>query len=554
MNTTTSRPETLFLQLGPSSCRYLCAASRRGRLVVTAYGEAEGPAGFAEIRQRLRGDRSRARQVVLLLPRSELDVNVFELPAMEESGLPSVVQNLVAARSEAGGDDEMVTDFLVSPRSGSGGMDALAWSLPSSKLRALRDDARRNGFQLRAVTFQGLGAYALWRQIVTGPPANAAVFAMNSQAIEISVIRKYKFNHIRSIPFQYENDQELIDRLVGEYRRTLAVIVSDPEKIREEAAHIYLFGRTRAKTEIGKALTSEFGVSVSILSPLEHVDLRGASLAIENCDDAIHLLGIASQWSSGPLMVDLCHPRNPQSGTLPWRRVALWSCAAAALLVLGGTLTWDSIARSRAELEQRQLEYQPLLGEARQVLEMQDELATIREWRRNEVVWLDRLNQLTESLPPREQSLLRRISMSTPGDGSASMDLTVEVNQAELVVGLENAIRTDDNNVTSKRVSESSDGITQRWSFETKIQFPVVPPRLSLQLPAATGETASGETASGETASGETASGESSPGTTPVGATGADRDGRPPRSDDHPLPMTGSPPPPDASPGGKPNG
>lgn len=110
---------------------------------------------------------------------------------------------------------------------------------------------------------------------------------------------------------------------------------------------------------------------------------------------------------------------------------------------------------------------------------MKDELATIRAWRKNEVIWLDEIDQLSQQLPPREKSLIRRISMLAAADGSSNIDLSVEVAENELVSGLENAIRTDDNKVKSKRVSESSDKTGAKWNFETSIQFTAKPPKLS---------------------------------------------------------------------------
>ncbi len=69
--------------------------------------------------------------------------------------------------------------------------------------------------------------------------------------------------------------------------------------------------------------------------------------------------------------------------------------------------------------------------------------------------------------------------MSVGNDGSSKIDLSVEVAQNELVVGLENAIRSQTNRVKSKRVSESSDKTGEKWKFETTIQFTAKPPKLS---------------------------------------------------------------------------
>ena len=85
---------------------------------------------------------------------------------------------------------------------------------------------------------------------------------------------------------------------------------------------------------------------------------------------------------------------------------------------LGGFVIWDNANQQIAEVAEKRKQFDELARDARTVIEMKDELATIRAWRKNEVIWLDEIDQLSQQLPPREKSLIRRISMLAAADGS----------------------------------------------------------------------------------------------------------------------------------------
>lgn len=467
-------------------CRFLCASSQ-GLNKVIALGELPGEATFEDLRNELNRQNAKVKQVVLLLPRSELDFNFLDFPDVDDKELAQLVHNLVVATTEISGDGKIATDFIVCANSESEGKHALAWSLPELQIKTLKDEARQSGFQLKAVTFEGFGAVSLWRNQLIRQPADATVFSVTSNSIDFTVIRKGTISQMRSIPFQQtsEQGQTVSARLIDEYRRTMTVMGIDLDSIDDEPARAYMFGATDLKKEIVENLTRKINVSVSVLNPLEKVDFSPSANPPNECDEYVQLLGIATSWGSGKLEIDLCNPRQPETRRLPWRQIAGWASPIVLLCGLFGYVVFDNIRQGAADVELKQKEFLPLLKQALLAQELGDELAAIRDWRKDEVVWLDQLEQLTDKLPPREHSLIRRINMTSTSDGTALINLSVEVDQADLVLQMENGFRQTGKQVTSKRVSESSSGNKERWSFETSVRFPVVPPKLSFSQPVA---------------------------------------------------------------------
>lgn len=469
---------TLLVELGTDQARYLCAQPSRdrsqpGRLVVNGYGLQESSRSLEELVKHLATRKLKPKHLVLLLPRAEFEVNLFQLPEVDENEVPQVVRNLV---TESVDSIDCTTDFLLHARGETEGSQAMAWTLANSVLDDLRNEARRCGLNLAGVTSRSVGSIALWRNLVQSKSPHAVIVTIAQGSIDFAVIYRRQITHIRSIPFPKEDLERVTARLISELHRTVAVTGDDTES---DATRIYLFGSAEERKSIAEALTEEFEVPVSILNPVDNTEFADQPLNSADSEEYAHLLGAAKAHFFDKLDIDLIAPREPEKKTLPWRRIATWAFVVLSLAGLGGFVLWDEAQQQQAEIAEKREQFDQLAPQARRVIEMRDELAAIRAWRSNEVVWLDQLDALSRALPERKKSLIRRVSMGVADDGVARIDLAVEVADNSLVVGLEQAIRTDQNQVVSKRVSESTGPAGERWNFETSIRFEVTPPKLS---------------------------------------------------------------------------
>lgn len=473
---------TLFVEFGPEQSKYLCASVAREKsgsvqLSVSGFGQSATGRSIEELVAQLATEKIRPRQVVLLLPRSDFEVNSFQLPEVDEADTPQLVTNLV---SESMDSMDFTTDYLLNSRSDSEGKNALTWTLANDVLNDFRNEAKQSGLTLAGVTSHAIGSVSLWRNLVKSKSPHAVIVTIASQLIDFSVIYNHEVTHIRTIPFSADDVEQISRRLIGELQRT---VVMTGESEGNEATRVYLFGSPEHQKPIAEALTEEFDVPVSILNPVDRTKFTNGSMSADGSEEYAHLIGAAKAYFFDRLEVDLISPRRPQSKSLPWRRIAIWAFLVVSLLGIGGFVVWDDAVRQNEEIAERRKEFDELATEARRVLEMKDELAAIRAWRASEVVWLDELDQLSRDLPPREQSLIRRISMNVDDNGQTRIDLAVEVSDSSLVAQLENSIRSEKNRVNSKRVSESSGREGAKWNFETSIRFDAQSPMLSFLDP-----------------------------------------------------------------------
>ncbi len=149
-----------------------------------------------------------------------------------------------------------------------------------------------------------------------------------------------------------------------------------------------------------------------------------------------------------------------------------------------GYIGWSESADQMELIRKRQDKLAGLSKRVNQAAELQDIVNTVAIWQRNDITWLDELKDLSDRFPERNESLVRKMTMSGADNGAGVVDLSVQVNSPEVITELESAIRDDRHSVSSKRVTEISDAEELTWSFETRIVFRPLPrPKKTLPEP-----------------------------------------------------------------------
>ena len=259
---------TLFIQKGTQQALYLVASPKQERLQVTAFGILESENPVSEITEQLTAQKIRPRNLVLLLPRAEFDVNIYQVPFLDEDEIPSLISNLVAESHEG---EETTTDFLLNAKDASDSQNALTWTLSSQKLKDFAAEAKTSGMSLMAVTSHTMGSISLWRNLVQTKTPHAIILNIANRSLDFSVIYNREVTHVRSIPFASDSDEQIIPRLISELQRTVAITGGNDET---DSTGIYLFGSAGKRKSIAEALTQEFEVAVSILNPLDNTEFK----------------------------------------------------------------------------------------------------------------------------------------------------------------------------------------------------------------------------------------------------------------------------------------
>ena len=142
----------VFLQWG-STCRYVVAQKAATGLEVISTGtlEPSQELSLAEcLRDELANRKLRCRNVVLLLPRTAIELTSLSVPAATEDELPSLIHHAAALELDDPGT-ERVTDFFVT-REDEDSCEALAYSVSATSFAEHQQSFKDAGFQLTSVT------------------------------------------------------------------------------------------------------------------------------------------------------------------------------------------------------------------------------------------------------------------------------------------------------------------------------------------------------------------------------------------------------------------
>ena len=470
-----SAKTVLFVQWTAPTCRYVVVNTGAASPTIVSANSLEiaPDACPAEtIQQHLATENIRCRHAVVLLPRSDMDVSELSLPPATDAEITQLVSNAISLELEDS-STERTTDFLVTARSDQH-TNVLAFSLETSVIEELTKRFASLQMNLLAITFGGLGASQLLTQLVPVQSATSLVISISDYDIDFSVLNQERPVLFRSLPTADSQSPIQAERLTAEIRRTLAVAHVPVEA----PVAIYIVGDMSEQKRLSQLLSQSLATDVSILNPLEKVVLQAD---IDKSSRYAHLIGIAITHQANQLPVDMLHPHEAPRGTSRWRPVAFTAAALLLMTCLAGYLSLTRQWDQQDALSDKRKQLNQLIQRANKVLTVQDSVLAVQEWRQDDITWLTELQRLSASLPGPDRALIRKLTMTSDGQGNGQIDLAVQVSAPAVITELETAIRAHQHSVTSKRVSGGDETQMLPWTFDTRVIFkaaaaPLAPP------------------------------------------------------------------------------
>jgi hypothetical protein len=204
-------------------------------------------------------------------------------------------------------------------------------------------------------------------------------------------------------------------------------------------------------------------------------DHRGISDAVEHPGRFAPLLGmLASQARNEPLPIDFLHPRQRPAPPDRRRILALAGAAAALIVLFGGYRVWSEFSAADEKIADLEAELDRLDGLVKQSDQKQKVITAIGDWSKNDVNWLDELRDLSLRFPGGRDAVVLRMGMSHGRDAGANIDLVGIVRDPIVVSHIENNLRDDHHQISSRHMQEQSQENDYTWHFESSL---VVTPR-----------------------------------------------------------------------------
>lgn len=491
---------------------FLVAKERKDTLAAVAWGtldrEQERPA-LSVLHQHLTEAGIAASRLVLLVPRTDLEMTTVEIPPADEAEVAALVRAevdqligdsdhelIVDYRLLDGATPPMVTSANSSAASESNDADparrdietnhsqtAAAFSLEQAELTAWTDAVSQTGLQLAAFTSrQTAPLYQLLRQRFFRSSLSVLIVVYQGE-VELSFFRGHRLASLRTFRAGSYEAGALTDQIQVEVQRSVSlmdfvspgdlpemlVLVRSPLDASAKGG-----GRPgdQAAGDLQTLCESLDARPVTLEMPIDPTSETDAATGAPYPDPV--LVASALVFHEDRLAVNLVDPKTPPASPNPVRRWAAIAVLALGSLGIGTYTLLADINQLKSQVGEKRQELVESERVAAKVQEKADETRMVQQWLGDQVDWLGRLQQLSSQFPEGQFANVRRLSASV--DGSAGViDLSLQVNDPKRVAELENSLRDASFSITSKRVSEQANNEEYPWQFEARIAFPLIP-------------------------------------------------------------------------------
>jgi hypothetical protein len=461
---------------------YFLVASKRGDSVrVDRRGTIprhEGDDPLATLAENFRADAIDTKPLVLLLPRADLEMSTFRVPAVSDDELPSVVQ-LELDGKVGESDRELVADFFIPEAVGGDGGEAVDgdpadetgeagpgrrviayWMFEETRARWVTQ-AESVGMQVEAITARQLGPLGLIRSRELVADALTVAVVIYNGEIEFVFFQGHEILFLRSIRIGTTDVDALAEQVQAEIRRTTSMTAVS---VGADSPDVLLL-------VCGDAFTGGDGADAERLADRLSARVVGSERGGKTGAVDLVLLGAASDYLIGKLAVDVLAPKKSPVPPNPVYRWATIGAVATVAALAGGYFLLADVQQLRDDLAFEKAELEKAQQVAAKFQEKADETRVVQQWLGNQVDWLDQLKLLSERFPQGQDAHLRRLRAVAGEMAGGGIDLSVEVKSPELVATLENRLRDAGFTVSSQQVSEQGAGAEYPWQFEARLAF-----------------------------------------------------------------------------------
>jgi len=401
--------------------------------------------------------------VVVALGVGSIETATISVPPASDAELPTLVQNLCRQQMTFA-EEEPALDFLADEPADDGTRSVTAMLLREENLSPIRDALESCGATAEKVL---LRPHALAAFLTKGSGLRIAVSVARGLC-DMLIVSEDRVVAVRSLRIPPDGSPEQLGRhCAGELNRTMFATLEEPAA---DAAPLELLvlGEGKLATELATALTADFGTEASLRDPLENAK----GIAVEDSGSLAALVGALSPQFAPP--VDFLNPRRAPAQTSRAKLALIAATCLLAIVGVGSWYVWSQFAELDQENARREQQVRELNKLVKDTQQKRAQAKAIEAWEAGRFSWLDELRYLTETMPPRSDMTINRLSISG-GSRTATVSFNGVAKQPDAVDQMERALR-DVNHAPRTPGLRDRPGRQQGWSFQTTMKVRPRPP------------------------------------------------------------------------------
>ena len=351
--------------------------------------------------------------------RGSVELRQLQLPTVPDDELPGMVR-LRAMLEFNELDEKWLLDFVPIDDTSKSHRNVLAAAIAPAVIERIQAVCQRNGLRIQRVLLRSCAAAALLARASLAQPEQVQLLVeLFSDQVDLTAVVDGKVLLPRMVRLSSDVSHTVaLQGLLTEIRLTTAAVQNQFGGC--QVTGIFLCGRGETDAATARQIEEAIAVRTTLLDPFAGLDLgpRLRESPPERPGRFAAVLGmVLTECEQTRHAIDFLHPRQsivPANPRKKWAIVAV----AAVLLVLGyfvyGRLAYWQLDNEVRQLEVRSAEADNLLRAAgSRNLAAADEIA---KWADREVVWLDRLRELSEDFPSADTATLGHLLLSRQSD------------------------------------------------------------------------------------------------------------------------------------------
>jgi len=404
---------------------------------------------------------------LLAVKRSDIELQVLTLPQVPDEELPDLIR-FQAIREFGGISEDGTIDFLKLPAAEDGRIRVLATAISGKQRKNYAGICEKAQLQLQSLNIRPLGVCHLVAAQSNLSDSHLLIVDAVADRIEFSAMvdGEVVLSRATRLPGRGVEDDNIAP-LIGEIRRT---VIASQGVCGKSFGTLVVIGKPTSESP-WQRLAAELQMSVEFLDPL-HAEHVHSTIEIENASSGQYaaliglLLNDATHLQPG---IDFQNSRRkPDPPDL--RRLYTLATLTAATVVLGIVyLLWSGLSSKQADIERLQSELAELKNDNKEWIVVEDDIKEIDGWVKADVVWIDELYLLSETLPPADDMIATRLLMQTSADVGGTITLEGYVSDPSAISKLENSLRDDQHQALGRESKAESFGDGYSWRFQEYI-------------------------------------------------------------------------------------
>ncbi len=421
------------------------------------------------LREALAGKAGRATTLVGV-SRSQVELVSLTLPPAADAELPEMVRNQAVRENNAIGDDAII-DFVPLGDKADEPRQVTAVALAQARLEQIQGVLSDAGVTARSIALRPYATAALVAGALADRDQTCLVINVLAEEVDLIVLSGGRVAYWRTLrQAGASHDAAAARRLMAEAARTLVVSASQVSGRPLEA--VYLCGGLDEHPALVEAARGQLPLAVTLVDPFA---AQGLAAPPENPGRFASLVGMLTvEAGGGRQAIDFLAPRKRPAPPDRRRTYALAAAAASLVVLLGGYQAWSTFSALDEQIATLSAELDRLDEQMKYAEKRQKAIAAIGGWTKNDVNWLDELRDLSLRFPGGRDAMVLRMSLGQGRDSGGSIDMTGIVRDPIVVSHIEQQLRDDHHQISSRHMQQRERENNYTWHFESSL---VVSPR-----------------------------------------------------------------------------